>query len=82
MCYSVYVKSCEQDNLMEIGCIALLLQAPLVTKLKRHLIISSNKNIHVTKGKCNFLKKFRHIQGIKENNKSKEDMSFWTLKKM
>lgn len=49
ICYSVYVKSCEQENLMEIGCIAIFLQAPLVTELKRYLILSSNKNIHVTK---------------------------------
>lgn len=69
--FSVYVKSCEQDNLIEIGCIAILLEATLVTKLNRYLIISFNMNILMTQGNYN-LKKFRHIKEIRDNRKQKQ----------
>jgi hypothetical protein len=50
-----------------------LLQAPLVKKLKSYLIISSDKDFHVTGGNVFFLNKETY-SGNKENRKQREEM--------
>lgn len=48
------LKTVSKTAEWKFGTLLYCFQAPLVIKLKRCLIISSNKNIHVKKGKCNF----------------------------